>query len=180
MIVGMATYIGFLRAINLGAKRKFPKSAIVAAVEAAGFEGVETYLNTGNVRFDTSLRSRTRIEGALEEAFAAEAGFDVPTMVFTRAELREIAADAERFADGHEGRHYVSLLKQEPSPAAIAAVEAAGTAGEVARVGGRAVHLLLGSDYHLARLTNAVVEKHLGVATNRNLTVIRTLAQKWG
>jgi uncharacterized protein (DUF1697 family) len=75
--------------------------------------------------------------------------------------------------------HYVSLLKDAPSAAQIKAVEAAGTADEVARVGGRAVHLLLGANYHQAKLTNAVIEKHLGVATNRNVTVIRTLATKW-
>ena len=50
----------------------------------------------------------------------------------------------------------------------------------MARVGGRAVHLMLGDNYHEATLTNASVEKHLGVATNRNLTVIRALAEKWG
>ena len=180
MIARMATYIAFLRAINLGSKRKFPKAAIVAAVEKAGFTDVETYINTGNVRFTTSMRSRSRIESTLEEAFAAEAGFEVPTIVLTRAELRSVAQDAERFADGHEGRHYVSLLKRAPTAAAIAQVEAVSTADEVARVGGRAVHLLLGANYHEARLTNAVIEKHLGVATNRNLTVIRTLAEKWG
>lgn len=176
----MATYIGFLRAINLGATRKFPKDAIAAAVERAGFTGVETYINTGNVRFDTRMRSRPRIETALEAAFLADRGFDVPTIVLTPAELRAIAADAERFADGHDGRHYISLLKQEPTAAQVAAVEAAGTAGEVAKVGGRAVHLLLGRDYHVAKLTNAAVEKHLGVATNRNLTVIDELARRWG
>lgn len=175
----MATYIGFLRAINLGAKRKFSKAAIVRATEAAGFADVETYINTGNVRFTTSMRSRARIEAALEAAFLAEAGFEVPTIVFTPAELRVIAQDAERFAEGTESRHYVSLLKEKPSASAIAALEAASTAEEVARVGGRAVHLLLGDNYHEAKLTNAVVEKHLGVATNRNLTVVRTLAEKW-
>src|SRR4051794_29402695 len=176
----MPTYVGFLRAINLGATRKFPKAAITAAVEKAGFAEVETYINTGNVRFDTTMRSRARIEDALEEAFRADRGFEVPTIVFTREELREIAADAERFADGHEGRHYVSLLKKAPTAAQVAAIEKASSAEEVARVGGRAVHLLLGPNYHEARLTNAVVEKHLGVATNRNLKVIRTLAEKWG
>ena len=175
----MATYIAFLRAINLGAKRKFPKAAIAAVVEGAGFTGVETYINTGNVRFDSTMRSRTKIEAALERAFAADRGFEVPTIVFTQRELTEVAADAARFADGHEGRHYVSLLKDEPSPEQVAAVEAAGTAGEVARVGGRAVHLLLGPNYHEAKLTNVVVEKHLGVATTRNLTVIEALAAKW-
>ena len=91
-----------------------------------------------------------------------------------------IADDAERYADGHGGQHYVSLLKEAPSAAGIEAVEAAGQDGEVAKAGGRAVHLMLGPGYHTARLTNAAVEKHLGVATNRNLTVIRTLAEKWG
>ena len=173
----MATYIGFLRAINLGANRKFPKADIVAAVEAAGFTDVETYINTGNVRFDTTLRSRAKIEAALEDAFLADRGFEVPTMVFTQKELVEIADHASSF--GHGGKHYVSLLKQAPTAAAIEKVEAVSTTGEVAKVGGRAVHLLLGDNYHEAKLTNATIEKQLGVATNRNLTVIRALAEKW-
>jgi uncharacterized protein (DUF1697 family) len=177
MIPPVATYIGFLRAINLGPTRKFAKASIVKAVEAAGFTDVATYINTGNVRFDTTRRSRPKIEAALEEAFAAEAGFDVPTMVFTQKELREIAEHAASF--GHGGRHYVSLLKEAPSAADVKRLEDSITTDEVAKVGGRAVHLLIGGDYHEARLTNAAVEKYLGVATNRNLTVITALAEKW-
>ena len=173
----MATYIGFLRAINLGRNRKFPKASIIRAVEAAGFTDVATYINTGNVRFDTPLRSRAKIEAALEAAFEAEAGFAVPTVVFTQKELREIAEHAASF--GHGGRHYVSLLKKDPSPAAVKRLEESSTTDEVAKVGGRAVHLLIGENYHEARLTNAAVEKHLGVATNRNINVIRALAEKW-
>jgi|1186.fasta_scaffold510630_1 uncharacterized protein (DUF1697 family) len=173
----VATYIGFLRAINLGPTRKFAKASIVKAVEGAGFTDVATYINTGNVRFDTSLRSRAKIEAALEEAFEAEAGFAVPTVVFTRKELREIAEHASSF--GHGGRHYVSLLKESPTAADVKRLEDSITGDEVAKVGGRAVHLMIGGDYHEARLTNAAVEKYLGVATNRNLTVISALAEKW-
>lgn len=176
----MPSYVAFLRAINLGAKRKFPKDAIRRAAEKAGFTDVETYLNTGNVRVTTTMRSRAEVEAALEEAFLAEAGFEVPTIAFTPQELSAIAAEAEKHADGHEGMHYVSLLKHTPSAETIRLMEEAGKDGEVARVGGRAVHLLLGPDYRSARLTNAAVEKLLGAATNRNLTVIRTLAEKWG
>jgi uncharacterized protein (DUF1697 family) len=178
MICDMSTYIAFLRAINLGAKRKFAKAEIIAAVEAAGGTAVETYINTGNVRFDSTLRSRARLEEALEKAFLEDRGFEVPTIVFTPKELSAIAEEAAGF--GHSGKHYISLLKDAPTAAAIKRIDAASTAEEVARVGGRAVHLLLGENYHEARLTNAVVEKHLGVATNRNLTVIRALAEKWG
>lgn len=175
----MPTYIAFLRAINVG-KRMFAKDAIVRACEEAGCTEVETYINTGNVRVSTPLRSRAKVEDALEEAFAAEAGFDVPTIVLTPKELSTIAADADELGAKHPGLHYVSLLKQAPSAAAAGKLDGAGKDGESADVRGRAVHLLLGPDYHSAKLTNAVVEKHLGVATNRNLKVIRTLAEKWG
>lgn len=173
----MPTHIAFLRAINLGATRKFPKDAIVAAAEGAGFTDVATYINTGNVRVSTGMRSRARVEAALEKAFLVDRGFEVPTIAFTPAELREIAEHAESF--GHDGRHYVSLLKEPPTKAAIRKVEELATADEVAKVGGRAVHLLLGGSYHEAKLTNAAVEKHLGVATNRNVTVIRALVERW-
>ena len=175
----MATYIAFLRAVNVG-KRMFAKAAIVRACEEAGCTDVETYINTGNVRVTTPLRSRAKVEAALEEAFKAEAGFDVPTIVFTRRELSAIAADAAEVGRGHGGQHYVSLLKDKPTATAAEKLDGAGEDGERAEVRGRAVHLLLGPDYHSAKLTNPVVEKHLGVATNRKLTVIKTLADTWG
>ncbi|MDN4172526.1 DUF1697 domain-containing protein [Nocardioides sp. SOB77] len=173
----MPTYIAFLRAINLGAHRKFPKDRIVAAVEGLGWTDVRTHINTGNVRFDCSLRSRARIEAALEGAFREYAGFEVPTIVLTPAELRDVAAQAESF--GHDGGHYVSFLKDEPSEAVVRLLEERSSAEEVAKVGGRAVHLMLREGYHQARLTNAAVEKQLGVATNRNITVVRALVEKW-
>ena len=175
----MTTHIAFLRAINLGATRKFPKESIVAATEAAGFTGVATHINTGNVRLETRLRSRARIESALEAAYLADRGFEVPTISFTTAEVRSVAADADLVAEGHAGRHYVSLLKEEPDTAARKALEALSTEHEQVHVVGRAVHLLLGENYHEARLSNAAVEKHFGVATNRNVTVLRALAAKW-
>jgi hypothetical protein len=46
-------------------------------------------------------------------------------------------------------------------------------------VSGRAVHILITDPYHNAKLTNATIEKELGLATNRNLKVIRAIADKW-
>ena len=177
----MPSYVAFLRAINLGANRKFPKEAVKAAVEKAGGTAVETYINTGNVRFDSTLRSRAKVEKALEDAFAADRGFEVPTIVFTLPELAAIAADAAELASGRdEGlRHYVSVLKETPSPATVAAAEALSDEHERIVVRGRAAHLLLGANYHQATLQNAVVEKQLGVATNRRDTVIRAMVEEW-
>jgi len=173
----MPTYVAFLRAINLGPTRKFPKADIVAAAERAGFTDVATHINTGNVRVTTRMRSRAKVEAALEKEFEADRGFAVPTIVFSPAEICTIADDADDLAAA--GRHYVSLLKQPPTAEGTRTIEAAGGDGERAVVRDRAVHLLLGENYHEATLQNAAVEKALGVATNRNITVIRALAEKW-
>ncbi|MET1060314.1 MAG: DUF1697 domain-containing protein [Nocardioides sp.] len=177
----MPSYVAFLRAINLGATRKFPKDAIRTAVEAAGGTDVETYINTGNVRFTSTLRSRARVEAALEKAFRADRGFDVPTIVLTLPELAEVAADAEELAAARpgDGRHYVSLLKETPTQATVRQAEDLSSEAERVVVRGRAAHLMLGENYHEATLDNAAVEKTLGVATNRRDTVIIAMAKKW-
>src|SRR3546814_11352847 len=108
----MPSYVAFLRAINLGAKRKFPKDDPRSAVESAGFSDVETHINTGNVRLSTAMRSRERIEAKLEAAFLADRGFEVPTIVFSTTELAAVARDAEELTSPELARHYIWLLKQ--------------------------------------------------------------------
>ncbi|QZY28384.1 DUF1697 domain-containing protein [Nocardioides coralli] len=175
----MPRYVAFLRAINLGATRKFPMADVVAATEAAGGSDVATHLATGNVRLTSSLRSRARLEEALETAYVADRGFEVPTIVLTPAELRTVVADAEELGAHHAGRQFVSLLKTEPTEEGRRAIEQAGRDDERAVVRGRAVHLLLGESYLSSRLTNATIERHLGTATNRTLAVVRTVVEKW-
>ena len=106
--------------------------------------------------------------------------FEVPVALLTLQELRAIAADIAELGAGHDGNHYVSILRDDPTPEAVAALEAAGRGGERAIVRGRAVHLLLGENYQRARLTNTAVERHAGVATNRNARVMTAMAAKWG
>ncbi|KRB77041.1 hypothetical protein ASE01_09775 [Nocardioides sp. Root190] len=178
----MPTYVAFLRAINLGPTRKFPKADIIAATEAAGCVDVLTHINTGNVRLSTTLRSRAKVEEALERAYEAHIGFAVPTIVFTQAELRAIAADARELTDARPDleRHYVYLLKDEPAADLVAAVEARSDEVNSVVVRGRAAHVLLGPGYEAGGVDPYRNEKALSVvATNRNFNVVTTLADKW-
>lgn len=178
MATHLATYLAFLRAINLGANRKFPKDAIVQAAEEAGFADVATYINTGNVRVRSSIRSGSRVEAALEEAFHARAGFEVPTIVLTPAELLTVAADAAELHRPGLERHYLYLLKSEPDPERVAALEERSRGVVVVRH--RAAHVLLGPGHRPGTVDPYGVERALDVvATNRNLNVVTTLAQRW-
>ena len=177
----MPTYVAFLRAINLGRTRKFPKDAIRAATEAAGGSDVETYINTGNVRLTHSARSVAKVQAALEQAYAAEAGFEVPTIVFTTADLAALTARAEELHAEHDpsGNHYVTLYSAAPTAATKKAVHALEHDGETVVVDGRAAYVLLDGDIHTSRLLAAKEFNALGKGTARTVKVLRTLADKW-
>ncbi|GAA4811029.1 DUF1697 domain-containing protein [Nocardioides caeni] len=177
----MPTYVAFLRAINLGPTRKFPKADIVTATEAAGGTDVLTHINTGNVRLTTPLRARAKVEAALETAYAAHIGFEVPAIVFTTAELRAIADDARELtaARPDRERHYVYLLKDAPAADVAADAEAHNDDLNAVFLRGRAAHVLMGPGYQAGNVDPFKVERRLGVATNRNFNVVTTLADKW-
>ncbi len=177
----MGTYLAFLRAINLGAKRVFPKEDIRRVVGEVGFAAAETHINTGNVRFTTAMRSRARIEERLECAFAADRGFEVPTIVFRADEFAALARTTRELHDARPGlaRHYVYLLKEEPTADEIRRIEATSTAAGEMVVRGRGAHALLGPGYQPGAVDPLGASKLLGVGTARTFTVVAALAQKW-
>lgn len=177
----MPTYVAFLRAINLGAKRKFPKDAIKAATEAAGGRDVETYINTGNVRLTHSARSVAKVQAALEEAYAAAAGFEVPTIVFTTKDLAALTARAEELHAEHDpaGQHYVTLYSAAPTAAAVEAAHALQHEGETVVVDGRAAYVLLEGNIHTSKLLASKEVTALGKGTARTVKVLRTVTEKW-
>ena len=178
----MPDYVAFLRAINLGKNRKFPMAELRACLEGAGMEGVETYIQTGNVRLRCGLRSASRVAERLEDLFLADRGFAVPAVVLTPSELRTVYDDAVSLdlPLGADVRRYVTLLKEPPPDDAAAGVEALSVDGEAARVRGRAVHVWVRDGYQSAKLNNARLERMCGVATTRDLKVVATLAERWG
>lgn len=176
----MPQYVAFLRAINLGAKRKFPKGDIVAATEAAGMSDVATHINTGNVRLTSTMRSPAKVRATLERAYAADRGFEVPTVVFTPGELTELTArGVELRAVNEEGaRHYVQLFHEPPPQAAIDAFAALTAPGEEVIVEGRAAYALVSSVAD-AKLLNTKEFAALGEGTSRTITVLQAIIAKW-
>jgi uncharacterized protein (DUF1697 family) len=169
----MGTYIAFLRAINLGAKRRFAKDAIVAATEMAGGTEVTTYLNTGNVRLSHRSRSAAVVHRELEEAYAAEAGFEV--------ELASLVARADDLDVEHQpaGQHYVTLFAAPPSAEAVRCLDEADHGDDVCVVEGRAASALLSGGVQDSRLLRSREFAALGLGTARTIKVLRTVVERW-
>ncbi|TQM58078.1 DUF1697 domain-containing protein [Humibacillus xanthopallidus] len=178
----MPTWIGFLRAVNVG-KRQMKMQALRDLLEDNGFDEVETHIASGNLRVRSATRSSARMESELRTVISEGFGFDVPVVVRTPAELRRVAheADALESPIAADAGRYVTFMSGELDPAGVEALHAWAAPTEAARVVGNDIVLFLAAGVQGARLSNTRIEKLTGaVGTARNLTVVRALAAKWG
>jgi len=179
----MPTYIAFLRAINLGRNRKLLMADLRNYLEESGLTEVETYIQTGNVLFKTPMRSMEKVEKQVEAVLASESGFEVPVILFSPEELKQVYDDAVGListADPVAARRYVTFLKHDAPAVGATELDNWDAEGERAKVLGRAVHWIVPGLSQDAKLSNARVEKLVGVGTTRDLKVVRTLAERWG
>ena len=175
----MATYIVFLRAINVGS-RYVKMQDLRGHLEDAGFGSVETHIQTGNVRVTSRARSAGAVATAVEKTLRDALGFEVPSIVRTPSELAAVVREAPASPLGEAARHYLFLLKETPSTSAAAELDGWAVDGERMLVAGRDVHLWTTTPFHKVKASNARVEKLASTAsTARDWKVVSTLAQKW-
>ena len=176
-------HIALLRAVNVG-KRQVRMAALREWLEEAGYAGVETYIQTGNVKVETPAASSAEVGAALEELLLERTGFDVPCIMLTPEELRQVHEDAlaiepPPFAGGPEERRFVVFLREPPSAADAAAMAAYEETDERAVAFGRAVHLWIAGSFAEAKIFGRF-SAALEPGTNRNIRVVSALATKWG
>jgi uncharacterized protein (DUF1697 family) len=181
--VPLHRHIALLRAVNVG-KRQVRMAALRQWLQEAGYAGVETYIQTGNVKVETPVASAAQVEAALEALLEERAGFDVPCIMFSPQELRQVAEDADKiepppFAGHPEERRFVVFFKEPPAAEDVEAMAAHD--GELERIVavGRAVHVWIAGNFHQAKVFGRFA-KALEPGTNRNLQVVKTLAERWG
>jgi uncharacterized protein (DUF1697 family) len=176
----MPAYIAFLRAMNVGGR--FAKMAdLRAGLVSKGFGDVESYIQSGNLRFTSSRRSATKVELALQTAVEELCGFTVKAIVRTPDELGEVASYGSGLESPLGGaRRYVTFLKEDPDHELAAMLNGWDVPGERAHVHGREVYLWLTHPSHAAKLGNARIERGGVVATSRDWKVVSALGEMWG
>jgi uncharacterized protein (DUF1697 family) len=94
----MTVYVAFLRAVNVGGRGILKMEDLHAVFVACGLENVRTFLQSGNVLFDSDRTERS-LKQELERKVADKMGRAVGVLIRTAAELREVVM-ANPFPDG--------------------------------------------------------------------------------
>jgi uncharacterized protein (DUF1697 family) len=93
-------YVALLRGINVGGRNKVPMAKLRDAFESHGFDAVSTYIQSGNVIFETPAPARS-LEADIETFLEKTLG--VPLVVVVRSH-RQLRAIVDKAPSGF-GRH---------------------------------------------------------------------------
>lgn len=115
----MGRYVALLRGINVGGKNLVRMAELKACFEEHGFERVVTYIQSGNVIFESGASSSARLTGRIEEMLAATFDYRARVVLRSRKQLRSIVEQApERFGTLPARYRYDVLFLRPPLSAA--------------------------------------------------------------
>lgn len=173
-------YIALLRAINVGG-HVVKMDHLRRLFEDLGFSGVETFIASGNVIFESRARDAGGLERTIEARLRETLGYDVATFVRTPAELADVAGHRPFPGVDLDGAGlYVAFLGVTPTLEAQRRLLAFSSDTDAFEVRSREVYWLAQQRISESSFSGARLEKALGLpATMRNVTTVRKLAAKY-
>ena len=104
-----ARYVALLRGINVGGKNKVAMADLREAFEDGGHEAVQTYIQSGNVVFE-SRRPRATLEGDIERLLERRFGVPLVVVVRSHAQLKKVVTGAPRGFGTQPGTYHSDVL----------------------------------------------------------------------
>ena len=180
VIKDMNTYVSMLRGINVGGKKRIQMQQLVALYESLGLSNVRTYVQSGNVVFDSAAADASRLARLIEEGITKTFGFSAAVVIRTKDELRRIV-ESNPFLKDNEidiDKLHVTFLSGYPHEAGLDQARAAGDGSDSFVVLDREVYLHCPNGYGRTKLSNDFFEKKLKVTgTTRNWRTVTALLQ---
>ncbi len=165
----MKRYIALLRGINVGKAKRVPMADLRALMEALGFAGVRTLLNSGNAVFDAKGGTASGHAKKLQAAIREKIGVDCEVIVKSAEDLAAAIAEhpLRRHADD-DARMLVMFMQDASTLAELKALESTDWAPEAFAVGKHAAWLWCADGIIESRVAKAVgkVLKDRGTARN--------------
>ena len=180
MITGQTvnTFVALLRGVNVSGKNKLFMGDLQTCLQKLGFAEVNTYLQSGNVVFDTVERDTEKLSATLMQRIKVDLGLDVVVLVISAKELYVMIASNTLIplSGGDEKLFHATFLAEPVSSVKFEELELPSVAEERAILQGRAVLLHCPHGYGKTRLNNSYFERKLGVAaTTRNWRTVLAL-----
>jgi len=174
----MTIYIALLRGINVSGQKIIKMEDLKNAFEALHYKHLTTYIQSGNVVFESAAADTSIIRTQIENKLLKTFGYEVPVIVRTLKEIKEtIKRNPFKKVKAEEGEKlHVTFLSQKPAKDAGDSLAAVKNDVDEIRLLGSEVYILCRNGYGKTLFSIAFIEKKLAVsATTRNWATVEKL-----
>lgn len=172
----MNTYIVLFRGINVGGANILPMKELASLLDRMGFGNVQTYIQSGNVVFQSAATDPKQLSQAIRTAVGESHGLAAEVLVLSIDELHDAMA-SNPFTDGDPDPKTLHLffLASAPTDPDVVRLDAIRSTSERYQLAGSVLYLHAPEGIGRSKLA-ANVERAIGVtATARNWRTVTKL-----
>lgn len=175
----MTKFIVLLRGINVSGQKKIIMSELRETLSDAGFESVQTYIQSGNIILDAKENDASLVEEQIYILIKGKYGFEVEIFAFEPSYLTKIISLNPYLNDTVDTKKlYLTILKQAPQEENIKRLREFNTMPDRYEIRGSVIYIFYEEGAGKSKLTNNLIESKLKVkATSRNWNTTLKLAE---
>lgn len=182
MTTNATKHVALLRGINVGGKNRLRMTDLKSLFLRAGCIGVRTYIQSGNVVFQTAESQVEQVSKYVRAELVRRLGREIPIVLRTGNDLARVVTDNPFSAATGDSRSlHVGFLPRIPSGCRVSNLEPYRSPPDEFAVRNREIYLHLPNGVARTKLTNAYFDRRLGLAsTFRNWRTVLKLAELSG
>lgn len=169
-------YVALLRGINVGGKNKVEMKRLKVLFEKLGYKNVITYINSGNVIFETNQSGNKKIEKEIEAAITQEFFLNIRVVIRSKENINQVNAKIKpTWQNNADQRTNVMFLWPEIDSPNILKDIPKTSADDTTYVSGALIWHTTGDHYKKGGLKDLAKSKLYKQMTVRNCNTVRKL-----
>jgi uncharacterized protein (DUF1697 family) len=178
----MTKYLALLRGINVSGHNMIKMDALKKMLENMGFQNVETYIQSGNVFFESEEENAAGIGFKIKQEISKVFGYDVPVIMVSKKDL-ELCFKNNPYLKEKEcdiKKLYVAFISKELTAAAINDLKISNFKPDEAAIDSNRIYIKYAIGAGKTNLDQKYIEKKLNVvATIRNWNSVTKLLEMY-
>jgi uncharacterized protein (DUF1697 family) len=172
-------YISMLRGINVSGQKKIKMADLKTLYESLKFVNVKTYIQSGNIIFDSSTSDVRELKTTIEKKIEKTFGFFASVIIRSNDEFENIINRNPFISHGsikEDTKLLVTFLTDAPPESIAKTVQQFAKEPEALEVRDKEIYLHCPNGYGKSKLSTSFFERKLGVtATTRNWKTVKKL-----
>jgi uncharacterized protein (DUF1697 family) len=166
-----------LRGINVSGQKQVRMADLKSMYELLGLVNVQTYVQSGNVVFDSPEQDAIKLSKSIEAKIEKTFGFSVPVLLRTADDFQRVI-ESHPFAKEDPIRVLVTFLYEQPGQSKRDELSLYKDKVDKFVIGENEIFLFCPGGYGNTKLSNNFFERKLGIlATTRNWKSVNALYQ---